>query len=100
MGPMISACGLQCDQCNYFGKTCQGCYAVQGEPFWAKEMMPDKLCPLYKCAIIDKKYTDCGQCPELPCKLFNDLKDPSISEQEHIKSINERVSRLKERLQR
>jgi hypothetical protein len=57
--------------------------------------MPDKVCPLYKCAILDKKYTSCGQCADLSCKLFKEMKDPNISEQEHIKAIGERVARLK-----
>jgi hypothetical protein len=56
--------------------------------------MRDKLCPLYKCATIDKRYKNCGQCAELPCKKFTDLKDPNISNEQHHKSINERVSRL------
>ncbi|MFB3896161.1 MAG: DUF3795 domain-containing protein [bacterium] len=95
MESMVSVCGLQCDQCGFMGKSCQGCYQVKGQTFWAKEMMPDKVCPLYTCAVINKKYTSCGQCPDLPCKLFKDLKDPSISEDQHLKSINERVARLK-----
>ena len=57
--------------------------------------MQDKLCPLYQCAVIDKKYKHCEQCVELPCKKFNDLKDPNISVEQHNKSINERVLRLK-----
>lgn len=33
---MISACGLQCDQCNCLGKICQGCYNIRGQTFSVK----------------------------------------------------------------
>jgi hypothetical protein len=95
MSQMLSACGLLCSECNFFNNACQGCHAVKGATFWAKEMMPDRICPLYKCSVIDKKFGNCGQCAELPCKKFIDLKDPNISDEQHIQSINERVSRLK-----
>lgn len=95
MNKIISACGLLCEDCDYFNNDCQGCYIVKGSTFWAKEIMPDKICPLYKCSIIDRKYNNCGQCSELPCQKFIDLKDPNISDERHNKSIDERVSRLK-----
>lgn len=95
MTQTLSACGLLCDKCNYFSIDCQGCYIVKGSTFWAREAMPDKICPLYLCSVIDKKYNNCGECPELPCQKFIDLKDPNISDEQHNKSIDERVSRLK-----
>jgi hypothetical protein len=95
MNQMLSACGLLCDTCDHFQNNCQGCYRVKGSTFWAIKGMPDKVCPLYKCAIIDKKYHNCGQCSELPCKKFSDLKDPNSSDEQHNKSIDARVSRLK-----
>jgi len=42
-----------------------------------------------------RSYKSCGDCPELPCKTFHELKDPNISEEEHIKSIGTRVRALK-----
>jgi len=95
MSQILSVCGILCSKCDYFKNNCQGCYKVKGSTFWAKEAMPDKVCPLYKCAIMDKKYHNCGQCSEVPCKKFIDLKDPKISIKQHNKSIDERVSRLK-----
>jgi hypothetical protein len=41
------------------------------------------------------KYNNCGKCSSLPCKMWYDLKDPSLSEEEHINSINERTNILK-----
>jgi len=81
MNQILSACGLLCDKCEYFDNHCGGCYTVKGSTFWAKEAMPDRICPLYKCSVIDHKYNHCGQCVELPCKKFTDLRDPNISEE-------------------
>lgn len=95
MNQLISVCGLLCNTCDYFNKNCQGCLTVKGTTFWSKDAMPDGLCPLYKCAIIEKKYQSCGQCADLPCSLFTGLKDPNITDEQHKKSIAERVKRLK-----
>jgi hypothetical protein len=95
MEQFLSACGLLCGKCNFFKNSCNGCFSVKGSTFWAKEMMPNKTCPLYQCSINDKKYRNCGQCKELPCKTFNEFKDPNASEEEHKKSLKERINRLK-----
>lgn len=68
---------------------------VKGSTFWAKEMMPEKVCPLYDCSVSKKKLRNCGGCSELPCKMFRDMKDPKTSEEEHQKSILKRVSTLR-----
>ena len=39
-------------------------------------------------AVIDNNYNSYGQCSELPCKKFIDLKDPDISDEQHYKSID------------
>ena len=95
MNSILSACGLLCNQCEYFGEDCRGCHSGLGSPFCAKDMMPDKMCPLYKCAVIEKNYHHCGDCAELPCKKFTDLKDPGISAEQHNQSVQERVLRLR-----
>jgi hypothetical protein len=90
----LSACGLICDTCEFYNTTCTGCHAVKGSTFWAKEMMPSKVCPLYDCSVNKKGLKDCGECSELPCKLFRDMKDPNSTEEQHLRSISERVARL------
>lgn len=95
MDQMLSVCGLLCSQCNFCGNECRGCLVVKGATFWAKEAMPEGICPLYQCAVMDKKLENCGQCSELPCNKFMGLKDPNISDEQHNQSIQERVSRLK-----
>ncbi|NLM97380.1 MAG: GNAT family N-acetyltransferase [Halanaerobiaceae bacterium] len=37
----------------------------------------------------------CGDCGELPCKMFVALKDPNISQKEHLEEFKNRVNRLK-----
>ena len=68
---------------------------VKGSTFWAKEMMPGKVCPLYDCAVNKKAYPGCGKCSELPCKLFLDMKDPALSDEVQTKSVEIRVERLR-----
>jgi hypothetical protein len=92
---LLSACGLKCDECEFYNKNCTGCLNVQGSTFWAKEMMPNKTCPLYDCSVNKKNLGNCGPCDELPCKMFRDMKDPATSDEEHQKSILVRVAALR-----
>lgn len=95
MGSLISACGLECHTCEFFGKNCEGCHAVKGRPFWTAEHMGGNPCPLYACAVEERGLKDCGHCAELPCKKFHDLKDPRTSDEEHRKGIEKRVALLR-----
>jgi len=92
---ILSACGLVCTDCEYFNTTCTGCHNVKGSTFWAREMMPDKTCPMYGCAVNKKGLKDCGACDELPCKIFRDMKDPKTTDEEHLRMIDVRVARLR-----
>jgi hypothetical protein len=92
---LISACGLVCNECHFFRKECAGCYNVNGAPFWAKDITQNGVCPLYDCSINEKSYRNCGDCKELPCVMFSDLKDPNVTEEEHKKVIRKRVSMLR-----
>ena len=91
----ISACGLDCSACEFYKKTCAGCYAVNGSTFWAREMMPNKVCPLFQCAFNDRRYESCGDCDELPCAMFIQMKDPASTDEEHQRMIQLRVERLR-----
>lgn len=90
----ISACGLICDECPFFGKECGGCYKVEGRTFWAIDAIPSGVCPLFNCSVNQRKYKSCGDCNELPCKTFLEMKDPNITEVEHHISIEKRVALL------
>ncbi|NYB51546.1 MAG: DUF3795 domain-containing protein [Methanobacteriaceae archaeon] len=89
-----SPCGLICEECQFFEENCPGCYKIKWKTFWAQEIMPERVCPIFDCAVNEKKYKNCGSCLELPCDIFNQLKDPNISDEEHKISISERVARL------
>jgi hypothetical protein len=91
----LSNCGLICDECEFFNKTCTGCMSVKGQTFWAKEMMPTKVCPLYDCAVNQRQYANCGGCSELPCGMFRNMKDPNSTEEQHQQGLIDRVGRLK-----
>ena len=91
----VGSCGAECSTCSFYKITCQGCASQAGKTFWAVEHMPDKICPLFDCAQNQKKIKNCGSCSELPCKMFTDLKDPSMSDEEHQKSIQLRISNLR-----
>lgn len=84
--------GLDCQECRFYQTSCNGCRAVEGRPFWT-----DTGCELFICCS-EKAYYSCGDCPELPCKQFTDLKDPNISDEEHLKELDKRVKRLRSNL--
>jgi len=91
----IAACGLICYECEFFEQQCPGCYEIKGKTFWAEEIMPEKICPIFDCSVNDKEYQNCGKCSKLPCNIFNELRDPNISDEDHEKSIQDRTLRLK-----
>jgi hypothetical protein len=91
--PGTGCCGLRCSECEFNPQVCPGCNAVEGKTFWASNM-PDGTCPLYACSVHTRGYSTCGECDELPCKEFEDLRDPSVTVAEHSKGVEERVHRL------
>ena len=90
----LSPCGINCGEFEAC-KECGGCHEICGKPFYIQDFGME-VCPLYDCPVNKKGFTTCAQCSELPCKLYYDWKDPSMSDEEHINSINERVKTLKE----
>jgi len=90
----IAPCGVDCSTCTY---ECSGCRAVEGKIFWAKDIFEDALCPMYKCAVIENKFSDCGECEKMPCQIHYDCKDPSLSDEVHLESIRQRTEALKKR---
>ncbi len=88
----LSTCGLICSDCEFYRKSCPGCRAVRGRPFWAEEV-EGKSCFLYDCCT-EKGFHSCGNCSELPCKSFVELKDPNVSDEAHQLELARRVERL------
>lgn len=88
----ISCCGTDCTQCKFYGNLCKGCNESQGKVFHAPEGKP---CPIYACSVKGKKLRNCGQCEELPCAVWQNTKDPQLSEEAFEKSIMDRVKELR-----
>lgn len=92
---MIAPCGAVCDECPFYKKGCDGCKSVEGKVFWAIEHIPGEICPMYDCPVNQKKLEHCGLCNELPCHWFKEMKDPSMTDEQHQLSIDKRVKVLK-----
>ncbi len=90
---MISKCGMDCVDCPSYQKECMGCDETKGQVSWT-QYIGKSICPVYACCL-DKKHENCRKCSSLPCKMWYELKDPSISEEEHINSIDQRTQILK-----
>ena len=90
---LAAVCGLFCGTCEHLGTKCRGCGSQKGKPFWTA-MMNVEACPLYSCCVDKKQLEHCGLCTELPCKTFNELRDPSLSDEEAQKALVARQNEL------
>ncbi len=90
---MFSVCGIDCKSCHDFLSNCNGCRAMQGKIYWTKQV-GFSCSPIYQC-VKDNKMSDCGECNRLPCDVWMSLNDPSLTEQEPQKSIDNRIAALK-----
>jgi hypothetical protein len=95
MNTKLSVCGSDCSICEYLEKSeCIGCSKVKGKVWWLNYISAD-ICPIYNCVINEKKFKNCGECSEIPCKLWRDLKDPNYTDEQHEAGIKNRVENLK-----
>ncbi len=91
----LGTCGVECSACEIFGLDCPGCRASGGKPPWLEELdLP--LCALYECPVMQKGIPDCSTCPDLPCDLYHEFRDPSVSPEAHEVGIRQRVKRLRD----
>ena len=88
---LISCCGSDCGTCYCCGDMCRGCNAVRGKVFHAPK---GKECPIYHCCVTEHGFSSCGECEKLPCELILGTRDPSLSEEEFMKTVEDRVKRL------
>ena len=92
LNELISCCGADCGACDCYGEMCKGCNAVCGKVFHAPA---EKACPVYDCCRIQHGFYSCGECEKLPCDLILGTRDPSLSEEEFMKTVDERITRLR-----
>lgn len=88
---LISVCGTDCSACYCFGKMCNGCSSCEGKVFHAPE---GKACPIYDCVRNSKCMQNCGECGEVPCKIWFDTRDPKFSDEEFHENVAMRVQTL------
>jgi len=70
-----------------------GCEALKGEVYWAQHIGV-KVCPVYRC-VNNHQLKNCGECEKIPCEMWFSLKDPNMTDEQHLKSIKDRVAVLK-----
>lgn len=90
----LSCCGTECKACGCYGNLCKGCNESLGQVFHAPK---GQACPIYECCVNQKKQKDCGTCGSVPCDIWRKTKDPSFSEEEFEKNIEDRVAALRKR---
>ncbi|WP_424358195.1 DUF3795 domain-containing protein [Methanocella sp. MCL-LM] len=96
MSKQSTVCGAFCSDCNFYGKECKGCAEGNGEPFWAAHN-GFKACPIHDCCTGKEHLAHCGQCRQLPCQLFRDIRDPSMSDEQFEAGLKAREAELRHR---
>lgn len=91
---MLSLCGVKCDECKDYKQSCNGCQEIEGKVYWAP-YVNKTVCPIYHCCRNEKQHESCGQCSDLPCRIYYDTQDPSTTLEEHEAGIKLRVSLLR-----
>jgi hypothetical protein len=89
-------CGIYCGICGYLGNQCKGCGYMDGKPFWTTQI-PSGICTLHDCCRNQKHLEHCGLCGDFPCRIFLELRDPSMSDEEFQESLKARQESLKRR---
>ena len=88
----LSVCGSDCASCPMFGNPCIGCNAACGKVFHTSG---DQPCGIYACCAVRHRYATCASCSQLPCGIWEAVRDPSMTEDQFRQNITERISALK-----
>ena len=88
----LSACGADCSRCSLYGKICVGCNEACGLVFHAPSGKP---CPVFACCVNRHHYATCGACDQIPCQIWHETRDPSMTDEQFQSSIEERIAALK-----
>ena len=91
----LAPCGsTYCEKCEAKDSCGGGCRESKGKPFYLSGFGVE-VCPIYDCSVNKNGYYSCAECENLPCQLYYDWKDPSNTDEEHIRSVKERTLLLK-----
>ena len=88
----LSVCGTDCSACPLHGSVCTGCNEACGEVFHAPEGEP---CRIYGCCVDQHHFVNCGSCDQMPCDVWKVVRDPSYTDEQFEKSIQDRVAALR-----
>ena len=87
----LSVCGTDCSSCPLHGSVCTGCNEACGQVFHGN----GKACPIYACCVHKHRFTNCAFCDRIPCEIWQATRDPSMTDEQFGKSIEDRVAALK-----
>ena len=88
----LSACGTDCSACPLLGHPCIGCNKACGKVFHMPEGRP---CDIYACCVNKHRFATCASCDQVPCQIWRDTRDPSMTDEQFKENINNRVAMLK-----
>ena len=88
----LSVCGTDCSACPFYGNMCAGCNESCGRVFHAPEGRP---CPIYGCCANRHRYATCASCASMPCGVWNAVRDPSYTDEQFRKSVEDRAAALR-----
>lgn len=88
----LTVCGTDCSVCLLYGNRCTGCNEVSGKVFHAPSGKP---CPIFACCTNKNHLATCACCNQLPCAVWKAARDPSMTEEQFNKSMEDRVDALK-----
>ncbi len=90
-----AVCGLFCGSCTYLGNRCGGRDNVKEKPFWT-ELIGIGTAPVYDRCVNTRHYGRCGECSELLCDNYHQVKTRVISDLQ-IKTIDIGKKKLRKR---
>ena len=88
----LSVCGTDCSACPLYGNMCAGCNEACGKVFHVQNGEP---CPIYGCCVNRHDFVNCASCDQMPCDVWQAVRDPSYTDEQFRKSIEDRVAALR-----
>ena len=88
----LSVCGTNCSACPLHGNLCTGCNETCGKVF---HCAPGKPCAIYACCVNKHRYATCASCDRMPCEVWQSVRDPSMTDEQFRKSVEERTATLR-----
>ncbi len=88
----LSVCGTDCAACPLYGTRCEGCNETNGKVF---HMSDGKPCSIFACCVRRHRFATCAACGQLPCTVWQETRDPAMTEEQFQTGIEERVRTLR-----